>query len=162
MKFKIQGIYLIILVLFIGCKKKEEEKPVEVLPPPPQIEVKEPEYETYQYSDMERRDPFVSLEELERIKQEQAKKEREIKVAKPKEEGQVFSLAGLIWDNKDVVGIVEGETENYLFVRDGLKDKEGNPVPDIKGYSKDNGIILTMKEKEPIFLKMGDIKILEE
>ncbi|HAW50471.1 TPA: hypothetical protein DCX16_05950, partial [bacterium] len=131
---KILLIFTLILVL--GCKKKEEEKPIELpISPPPYIEVEKPEYETYYYFDMGRRDPFIPLEELERMKQEQMLKERErVEREKPKEEGLVFSLTGLVWDSKDVVGIVEGETENYLFVKDKLVDKDGEFVPDIDGY----------------------------
>lgn len=147
-------------LLFSSCKKKEEVKSPEP-PPKPQlpIEVPPPKYETYQYLDMGRRDPFVSLIE------EGVSKKGELEVVIEEKEEKTglegWALSGLIWDKKEKMAVVKGQEGSYLFAYGTLSDRNGEPVPDVKAKIKDDGILL-VKNKKDIFLKIKEKTLKEE
>jgi hypothetical protein len=91
---------LVVLILFIGCKKKVEIKEVPP-PPPPPPKIEPPKYPTYNYVAANRRDIFVPLikkrEEKVIVKEEGLPEEKE-----ERKEGDIeyFSLIGIIWDEK--------------------------------------------------------------
>ncbi|MEW6007057.1 MAG: hypothetical protein AB1595_02735 [bacterium] len=150
-----------ILIIVCGCKKKEEVKEEKPKPPIP-IEVSPPKYETYQYLDLGRRDPFVPLKGPGVIKMP---KEVEVVIERgtKTEEGEMsgWIISGYIFDKKEKIAVIKAEEENYLFVDNKLLDKDGNDVSEIKVKTKEDGIILTKKGKE-LFLKMEEKEIREE
>ncbi len=162
---KSEIILLIILVLFMGCKKREEVKTPEApARPPVPIEVEEPKYETYQYFDMGRKDPFVPLIGVGSAK---GLRKGEVEViieegTKTEESGmEKWTISGLIWDKKEKMAVIKGTDENYLFSGEALLDKDGNEISEIKAKLKGDGILLSKKGKD-IFLKMEEKKIEEE
>jgi|GEM_PF-4207839 len=151
---------LIMGVLILGCKKKEEVKPVEKPAPLPVVTVEEPKYETYQYFDMGRRDPFVPLRGPE-VSQKEVKITIE-EGTKTEETGmEGWTMEGIIWDKKGKMALIKTpEQETYLFEKGSLTDKDGNPIPEIRAKLKGDGILLTKNGKD-VFLKMEEKKISE-
>lgn len=154
----IWGLCVVFCVLFLGCKKKEEVKTEEPPPLPPPLEVSPPKYETYQYLDMGRRDPFIPLRGPGGI----AEKEIIIEEAKTEESPlEGWAILGFVWDKGEKMGVIKGQQETYLFSQGTLFDRNGEPVPDIKAKIKDNGILL-VKNKKEIFLKIEEKDVGEE
>lgn len=152
-------LFFVFCFLFLGCKKKEEVK-IEEQPitPPAPVEVPRPEYETYQYLDMGRRDPFVPLKGVEVVVSEVGKGEKKITIEeteKKEEELTGWSICGFVWDKNERMAVIKNKEESYFFAFGTLSDKNGEVVSDIKVKAKDDGIIL-VKNKKEIFLKMEE------
>lgn len=148
-------LFFVFCFLFLGCKKKEKVK-IQEQPPRPvvPIEVPPPKYETYQYLDMGRRDPFVPLIG------EGGVTEKKIEVEVVEEEKETtglegWTISGFVWDKNERMAVIEGQGESYIFAFGTLFDKNGKPIPDIKAKIKDDGILL-VKNKKEIFLKMKE------
>ncbi|MEW6102876.1 MAG: hypothetical protein AB1630_03510 [bacterium] len=160
----ILSLVICCLVIVSGCKKKEEVKPVEppVRPAIP-VEVPPPKYETYQYLDMGRRDPFIPLRGVGIAKGIRSREVEVVEKGTKTEESEMegWTISGYIFDKKEKMAIVKTESENYLFVDNKLLDKDGNEIPDVKAKVKQNEIILTKKGKNA-FLKMEEKEIEEE
>ncbi|MEW6679783.1 MAG: hypothetical protein AB1297_02020 [bacterium] len=155
----ILSLVICCLVIVSGCKKKEEVKEEKPKPPIP-VEVPPPKYETYQYLDLGRRDPFVPLKGPGVAKMP---KEVEVVIGTKREEGGMegWAISGYIFDKKEKIAVIKAQEENYLFADNKLLDKDGNDLPEIKVKTKEDGIILTKKGKE-LFLKMEEKEIREE
>ncbi|MEW6681091.1 MAG: hypothetical protein AB1297_08785, partial [bacterium] len=139
---------------------KQEEKPAR----PVYVEVEKPKYETYQYFDMGRRDPFVPLKRIGVSKtpskgETEVVIEEEIKIEETGMEG--WEISGLIWDKEEKIALIKTQEENYLLSKGAIFDRDGNPVSEIKAKLKGDEIILSKKGKE-ISLKMEEKSIKEE